>query len=58
MVEINQDGNILKVRGLDPVKFSFLNGSSRKVCLCDLKIDPAPGFYIPTKSTVGYIVSN
>jgi RecB family exonuclease len=57
MVEIYQDGNILKVRGLEPVKFNFLNDSVREVCLCNLKIDPIPGFYIPTKSTVGYIVS-
>lgn len=57
MIEINQDGSILKVRGLDPVKFNFLNDSVREVCLCNLKIDPTPGFYIPTKSTVGYIVS-
>lgn len=57
MVEINQEGNIVKVRGLDPVKFNFLNDSLREVCLCNLKIDPSPGFYIPTISTTGYIVS-
>lgn len=55
--DINQNGNILKVRGLNAEKYKFLAGSPRKVCICNLKIDPSPGFYIPTKYTVGYILN-
>lgn len=55
--EINHNGNIVKVRGLDAEKYKFLNDSSQEVCLCNLKINPSPGFYIPTKYTVGYILN-
>lgn len=56
-VDIKQTDSIVKVRGLDPKKFHFINSDFREMCLCNLRIDPYPGFYVPTKNTTGYILS-
>ena len=54
-VDIDSGNGIARIRGLDPERFDFLTADCQEVCFCNLRMDPAPGFFIPTAFTQGYI---